>query len=223
MRKRDLFVSILSIVLLASLGSVLLAGDYVGQEKEETELAPKYKAFLAETEIFMNSREKEVFLKLKNDQDRDIFIESFWQKRGGRQQRVRANINMLRLAGMVRALDLTEDQVAVIMPVMNKNENEKQQLQRDLQLHMRDMRLLLRRETPDELKLNEHLSSIKTLKRTLQNKEAEFDKFLTGNLSLVQQANYLIFSQEFYRGLQQQLDNARSTQQRLQQLRKKKR
>jgi len=223
MRKGTLFVSILFIVLLASLGSVLLAGDYVGQEKEETELSPKYKDFLADTRMLLTSEEKDVFQRLKSDRDRNRFITQFWNSRGGRQRGIRANINMLRLARMVQALDLTEAQVAVIMPEMNKNENEKQQFQQDLQLHLRDMRLLLSRETPDELKISEHLSSIKTLKRTLQNKEAEFEKFLTENLSLVQQANYLIFSQEFYRGLKQQLDNARRTQQRLQQSRRKKR
>jgi ABC-type multidrug transport system fused ATPase/permease subunit len=223
MKKKTIFTAVLFILILTSFGSPLLAMEYTCQGKEETELAPKYMAFLAETQRIMHSKEKEVFLQLKNDQDRDNFIESFWRQRGGRQRGVRANINMLRLVRMVQVLDLTEDQVAVIMPAMNKNEEEKQQLQRDLQLHMRDMRLLLRREMPEEQKLNEHLSSIRTLKRTLQEKEAEFDKFLFKNLSLVQQANYIIFSQDFYRGLQEQLNNARRTQQSLQQLRRKKR
>ncbi len=223
MRKKTLFVSVLLVFFMTSFVSALVAIEYLGQEKEETVLAPKYRAFLAETERFMHSREKEVFLKLKNDHDRDIFIESFWQIRGGRQRGVRANINMLRLARMVQALDLTEEQVAVIMPEMNKNEKEKQELQRDLQLKMRDLRLLLRGDNPDELKLKEHLSSIKTLRRTLQEKDVEFDMFLIENLSLVQHASYIIFSQEFYRGLQQQLDNARRTQQRRLQVRRKKR
>lgn len=223
MRKKTLFVSVLLVFFMTSFVSALVAVEYLGQEKEETVLAPKYRAFLAETERFMHSREKEVFLKLKNDHDRDIFIESFWQIRGGRQRGVRANINMLRLARMVQALDLTEEQVAVIMPEMNKNEKEKQELQRNLQSKMRDLRLLLRGDNPDELKLKEHLSSIKTLRRTLQEKEAEFDMFLIENLSLVQHASYIIFSQEFYRGLQQQLDNARRTQQRSLQVRRKKR
>lgn len=166
MRKKTLFVSVLLVFFITSFISALVAIEYLGQEKEETVLAPKYKAFLAETERFMHSREKEVFLKLKNDHDRDLFIKQFWNSRGGRQRGVRTNINMLRLAVMVQALDLTEDQAAAIMPAMNKNEEEKRQLQ---------------------------------------------------------QANYIIFLQEFYRGLQQQLDNARRNQQRSQQLRRKKR
>jgi len=207
---------------MTSLVSASVLLEY-NQDTEKTEISPKYRAFLEETQRIMTSKDREVFLQLKSDRDRDIFIEAFWQQRGGRQRGVRANINMLRLIRMVQVLDLTEDQVSVILPAMNKNEEEKQQLQGDLQLHLRDLRLLLRRETPEEQKLNEHLSSIRTLKGTLQAKEVEFEKFLADKLSLVQQANYIIFSQEFYRGLQEQLDNARRTQQRLQLQRRKKR
>ncbi len=130
---------------------------------------------------------------------------------------------MLRLVRMVQVLDLTEDQVAMILPEMNKNEEEKQKLQRDIQLQLKDLRVLLLREALDEQKLEEHLNRIKALKRTLQDKEAELERFLFEKLSLVQQASYIIFSQEFYRGLQDQLNNARRTQQKLQQRRRKKR
>jgi hypothetical protein len=64
---------------------------------------------------------------------------------------------------------------------------------------------------------------IRTLQKTLKEKEAEFDQFLMGNLSIAQQAKYIIFSQEFYRGLQEQLENARKTQQRQQQQKRIKR
>lgn len=215
MRKKTLFVSIGLVLFVASFGSSLLAIENQAQEKEDIQLAPKYRAFLAETERFMHSKENEVFLGLKNDHERDIFIESFWKLRGGRQRGVRANINMLRLARMVQALDLTEEQVAKIMPEMNKNEKEKQEIQRALQLNMRDLRLLLRKDNPDEQKITAHLNLIKELKRNQQEKDTEFDKFITENLSLIQQANYIIFSQEFYQGLQEKLNNARRTQQKL--------
>lgn len=224
MKKKTLFTAVFFIFILTSFGSPLLAMEYTCQEKEEIELASKYKNFLSLLQRLVNSQEKrEAFLKLENDNDRDIFIESFWQQRGVGQRGVRTNINMLRLARMVQFLDLTEDQVAEIMPVMNTNEKEKQELQRDLQLQMRNLRILLRRDNPDEQALSDLLAGIRTLKKTLQQKEAEFDVFLTDNLSLIQQANYIIFSQEFYRGLQEQLNNARRTQQGLQQPKRKKR
>ena len=218
-----MFASILLVFFMTVFVSVITAGETMSQEKEETVLSPKYRAFLAQTQNIMHSKEKEVFLKLTNDHDRDLFIESFWQLRGGRQRGIRSNINALRSARMVKALDMTADQVAVIMPAINKNEKEKQELQRDLQLQMRNLRILLRRDNPDEQALSDLLTGIKTLKKTLRQKEAEFDVFLTDNLSLIQQANYIIFSQEFYRGLQEQLNNARRTQQALQQPKRKKR
>ncbi len=224
MKNKTLFASILFIFLMASYGSVFLAADFEGQEKKETELTPKYKNFLALLQRIMNSEEeREAFFKLKSDRERDIFIESWWKQRGVGQRGVRTNIRMLRLARMVQALDLTGDQVAVIMPATNKNEKKKQELHRDLQLQMRNLRILLRRDDPNEQTLSDLLSHIKTLKESLQDKEVEFEKFLADHLSLNQQAKYIIFSQDFYRGLQEQLDNARRTQQRLQLQRRKKR
>ena len=120
MKKKTMFASILLVFFMTVFVSVITAGETMSQEKEETVLSPKYRAFLAQTQNIMHSKEKEVFLKLTNDHDRDLFIESFWQLRGGRQRGIRSNINALRSARMVKALDMTADQVAVIMPAINR-------------------------------------------------------------------------------------------------------
>ncbi len=231
MKKKTLLASVLIIFFLTSFVSALLAVEYTNQEKEETVLSPKYKSFLAETQRFMHSKEKEVFQNLKTDRERDIFIESFWKSRGGRRQGIRANINLLMLMQMVQVLDLSEDQIAKIMPVMNKNEKEKQDLQREIMGHMRILQVMIREDSPFtqedkeefNLQLNAKLSVLRKLRSTLREKEIEFETFLTANLSIVQQARFFVFSQEFYRGLREKLDNARRTQQRSQQLRRKKR
>lgn len=231
MRKKTLFVSILLVFFMTSFVSALLAVEYSGQEKEEIRLAPKYEAFLAEIQKMMDSREKEVFQNLKTDRERDIFIEAFWKSRGGRRQGVRANINLLMLMQMVRVLDLNEDQIVKIMPMMNKNEKEKQDLQREIMGHMAVLQMFIREDPPytqedrEEYNslLNAKLSILRKLRSALREKEIEFEIFLTENLSIVQQARFFVFSQEFYRGLREKLDNARRTQQRSQQLRRKKR
>ena len=181
-----------------------------GQEEASVKLAPRYRAFLAETQMIMSDQEKRVFGSLKTDEEREMFIRRFWQSRGGRQRGVRANINLLRLMRMVQVLELNEEQVSVILPVMNQNEKEKQQLQEDIQAKMRELRVLILKEEPDEEELNTCLTSINKLKKDLLDKEAEFEEFLNGQLSLIQQANYILFSQEFYRGLREELDRARS-------------
>jgi len=217
MKNKAAFISILFIFLMTTSVSSLVAVEYLSQDNEEVELAPKYKKFLTVLQYFLNSEEKrEAFLKLKTDHDRDIYIDSFYNLRGRQQRGVRANINTLRLVRMVQFLDLREEQIAAIMPVMSKNEKEKQSLQRDLQLQMRNLRILLRKDNPHEQTLSVLLGHIKSLKERLQSKEVEFEEFLADNLSLIQQAKYIIFSQEFYQGLQQQLNDARRVQQGLQ-------
>lgn len=201
--------SILVFFCMAFIVTADAALKYTGQDQVEAKLAPKYKAFLAETQMIMMSEEREVFQDLKTDEERDQFIRQFWKSRGGRQQGVRANINLLRFMRMVQVLDLTEDQIAKILPVMNQTEKEKQRLQRDIQNHLREMLLLLGEESRDEQKLVEILGRIKQLKTALREKEKEFDEFLADHLSVVQQAEYIVFSQEFYRGLQEQLQRAR--------------
>ena len=47
----------------------------------ETALEPAYKDFLKITAYIMYPVEKDVFLKLTNNRDRDIFMESFWKQR----------------------------------------------------------------------------------------------------------------------------------------------
>ncbi|MGD2294643.1 MAG: hypothetical protein PVF22_02250 [Candidatus Aminicenantes bacterium] len=214
MRRKSLIASILVLLSMAAFVAKGRAAEFNAQGKEETRLSPRYRVFLAETRMFMTDKEKDVFLKLRNDRDRDIFIEAFWKQRGGRQREIRANINLLRLMRMVQVLELTEDQIAKILPVMNQIEKGKQELQSNLQIQMRELRLLLRDETPDEEKLAESLASLRQLRKTLREKEAEFEKFLSENLSLVQQAEYVVFSQEFYRGLQEKLSRARTLQER---------
>ncbi len=51
------------------------------QKIKEEELAPKYRDWLKLVDYIILPQEKEVFLQLKNDRDRDIFIETFWKQR----------------------------------------------------------------------------------------------------------------------------------------------
>ena len=232
MRKKTGIVLIFFFFIFASSVFAVAALDFNIQEQEEADLAPKYKAFLAEAQRIldpMTSKERDVFFGLKNDRERDIFIEAFWKVRGGRQRGVRASINLLMLMRMAQVLDLSEEQIAKIMPVMNQNEREKQALQREIRGHMAVLQIFINEETPFNLedreehnsRLNAKLSILRNLRNDLRAKEIEFDTFLTENLTPLQQAKYFVFSQEFYRGLREKLNDARSAQLRLRQQRKK--
>ena len=83
------------VVILVSVGILLLAfipgpARLQGQAKKkpaeppalkEKDLPSKYQEWLKIVSYIIMPVEKEVFMKLTNDRDRDIFIESFWKQR----------------------------------------------------------------------------------------------------------------------------------------------
>ncbi len=70
------WIGIALLILLIS--SSLLPGQ---QKIKESELPQKYRDWLKLVAYIILPVEKDVFLKLENDRDRDIFIESFWKQR----------------------------------------------------------------------------------------------------------------------------------------------
>ncbi len=61
---------------------ILLPALAFGQAKlKEKDLPPKYQDWLKLTAYIIQPVEKDVFLKLANDRDRDIFVETFWKQR----------------------------------------------------------------------------------------------------------------------------------------------
>lgn len=132
-----------------------------------------------------------------------------------RRIRIRQNINTLLLLRMTQALDLTEEQAAKIFPKLNSIEKEKVELQRQIGIKMRELKLNLEEESLDHEGIASILDRVKELRIALKNKDGELERLIEENLSLIQQAKYLVFSQDFYRGLRQTLERARAMQERL--------
>lgn len=72
--KKKLWMFLISFILFYAL---LFSA---GQLKRE-DLPAKYREFLDLTQYIMLDEEREVFMQLTNDRERDIFIESFWKQR----------------------------------------------------------------------------------------------------------------------------------------------
>jgi len=72
-----------ALIFILLFSSSLLFSDKKspGQKIKEENLAPNYQNFLKLTKYIMLPIEKEVFMKLTLDRDRDIFIETFWKQR----------------------------------------------------------------------------------------------------------------------------------------------
>jgi len=54
---------------------------FSGQEIKEKDLSPKYQEWLKVVSYIIQPEERDVFLRLANDRERDIFVETFWKQR----------------------------------------------------------------------------------------------------------------------------------------------
>jgi predicted membrane chloride channel (bestrophin family) len=195
---------VLGLLLVVSMLAAAAGGNGLAQREEARKLSPKYRAFLAETREFMHSDERKVFLGLKTDKQRDSFIQKFWEVRKGWD-----NISTLYLLRMVQVLDLTEEQTAKIFPKVNRVEKDKREMNRKIGLLLRELRATARQQDVNEKELSRIMDEVKDLRMQVRNREEELQKFMEENLTVHQQAKYLIFIQDFLKDLREKLNKAR--------------
>lgn len=123
--------------------------------------------------------------------------------------RIRENIITFKLLRMTQALNLTPEQTAVIYPVLTRLEKEKYEITRELNESLERLRGLLELDKPAEDKLLVLVTEIGSLRDQISRTDAEEASFLKTRLSVVQNARYLLFNVEFYRGLGERLERAR--------------
>lgn len=121
----------------------------------------------------------------------------------------RENIVTLMLIRMTRFLELSEDQTAKIYPFFTRIEKEKLAVNRQIGKEMRELRMALSAEDPDEGVLKSKMQAIKELREDLKSKDRELESHLEENLTVIQQAKYLIFVTVFFKELRDQVDRAR--------------
>jgi Spy/CpxP family protein refolding chaperone len=137
------------------------------------------------------------------------FLAAQERQAGANQERIRRNIHTLRLLQMTQALDLSENQTAAIFPVMNRLENKKADLQREVAAAVRELRALIREGKATEEALQGAADRVTSLRRAILAKDGELEAFLDGQLTPLQRAKYVLFSIDFYQGLGQGLRRAR--------------
>ncbi len=125
------------------------------------------------------------------------------------RERVRENISNLRLLRMTQVLELDEGQTAQIYPFFNRVEREKAELQQSLTAELRNLRQALRQPPFDDGRILETVKTIRGLQDQIRRKDVEFEAFLGGVLTPVQQGRYLVFMVEFYRSLGENLNRLR--------------
>jgi len=192
------------LLIVATVISSATENNYFAQREGVRKLSPKYRAFLAETRESMHAEERKVFLGLDTDKERDYFIQKYWETRRGWD-----NISTLYLLRMVQVLDLTEEQTAKIFPNVNRVEKEKREMNRKIGQRLREIRAMVRQQNGDEENLARMVQEIRDLRKEVKSKDEELEGFLSENLTIYQQAKYLIFVQDFLKDLREKLNKAR--------------
>ena len=206
MKSRKRTIQFLSLLLVSALLSTATSLAYPYQVEDIEKLSPKYQNFLKETQTLMTPEDLQRFLDLKNDEQRDRFIAAF-----RKSQRSRDNVRTLYLLRMNQVLDFTEEQAARIFPRVTRVEKEKHELNKKLTRLLRELRLRLRDESAGEEELARRVQEIKDIDSQLEEIDKDLEMFLEENLTVVQQAKYIIFHSDFMRTLRAQLEKARKS------------
>lgn len=130
------------------------------------------------------------------------------------KQKSRENIITLMMMRMTQALELTEEQTAAIFPRITRDEKEKREINMEIRNRMHRIRQLTEMENPGTEELETELTDFRRLRQRLQEINREFETFLESRLTLEQQARYVLFAQEFYQNLRENLNRARSLRKR---------
>lgn len=136
-----------------------------------------------------------------------------------RIRRTRENIITLMLLRMTQILELDEEQTAKIYPLVTRIEKEKTEIHKQIQNQMREIRVLLKEEVPEQEELKRQIEKLKELRDALKIKDREMETQLEKHLTVIQQAKFLMFANDFYRELRDNLEKARQMRQRIQQKR----
>jgi len=123
--------------------------------------------------------------------------------------RLRERIGDLYLLRLTRALELTGDQTAKLYPLLVRAEKDKAELQRRLNLDMKDLRAELARERPEEEALFLLTKGVRETRREIRRIDDDAEAALDRVLTPVQKARYLVFTVDFLRSVGENLERAR--------------
>ncbi|MCP2518894.1 hypothetical protein NLC26_02920 [Candidatus Aminicenantes bacterium AC-708-M15] len=138
-----------------------------------------------------------------------IFPQIEKKSKTDKEEEIRRHLQIFRMWEMTKALDLTEEQASKIFPILNRLEKEKAELNRRIGEKIRDLRELLREEKLNSNLIKEKLDKIKDLKKQIQKIDSEIEKLLEDNLTIEQQAKYILFSIRFMKDLREKINRAR--------------
>jgi hypothetical protein len=136
-------------------------------------------------------------------------------RQAGLQRNIRENIFTLRALRMTEALDLTQEQTAVIFPELSRAEKDKAAWQQELAGEIRNLRQMIRENKASAEEYENKIARIKELREKIQLREKAFEDFLYKQLTPIQRAKYIIFTIDLNRGLVERMTRARMAGQKM--------
>ena len=137
------------------------------------------------------------------------------QQQAAREQRLKRAVESfitLWLLEMTKALNLSEEQTAMIYPAVHSTEREKSMLQEEVVKKIAELKVILSQEEPENQVLVSLIRSIKKLRNQVRAKDEELESFIEKNLTVEQRAKYIIFATEFVKGMRDRLNKMRRQQ-----------
>ncbi len=126
-----------------------------------------------------------------------------------KKRTTRENIVTLMLLRMTQVLELDEAQAAGLYPLVNRIEKEKLRLTRQAGTLLRELRTQLQEQGSDPPELRRLIDEIYAVHGQIKAMDGEVQAFVNENLTLEQQAKYMIFFQDFNQYLRNKIQEAR--------------
>lgn len=127
---------------------------------------------------------------------------------------LRSNILTLMMLRLNSSLNLTEEQSAKLLPVFNRIEREKMDLNSAIMREINALRMEVSRINPDLGRVEKLMLSVREKRDAMVAKDKELEEIIGEELTVLQQANHMIFMDDFLRNLRQRFNRAKMMNQR---------
>ena len=131
------------------------------------------------------------------------------QGRGNARQNLRENLATLRLLRLTEALELSEAQTAKIYPFLTRVEKDKAKVQKGLGQDIKALRDMLKDPAAKEADVLALARSVLDARVKVRALDDEADQFLEKQLTGSQMGRYVVFQLDFYRGLENTVEQLR--------------
>lgn len=126
------------------------------------------------------------------------------------REEVRKKVDAVRLARLTETLQLDEKTAAKFIPVITAIEQKRRALMKENQETMRELKIMLHADPPDESKLKAAIGSMEKNRHDLFSlRDKEFGA-AKDYLTVTQMARYLLFNQEFQQEMRGLMEGARN-------------